>query len=254
MFGWRSLTAEIARWRAAGRRPRLWWRDDDAQTVTPQLHRLLLLAARADLPLCLAVIPEGLDARLCAEIAPYGRIAVLQHGVRHKDDSGLPSEFHPDEESDRVARRLAEGWSKLDGFQRRLPVYVPPWNALTPNVAIAVHLCGLQAVSGWNGLSRTRRIDAHIDLLRWKGGPRFAGRQRVLGRLTHALGLRRRRRLWGEPIGLLTHHLVHDEPAWRFLDQLLLSDALQGCVDWPSAEALFGLSGAVAPVGRPVAV
>ena len=35
------LSRELARWRAAGRRARLWWRDDDARAPGPELERLL---------------------------------------------------------------------------------------------------------------------------------------------------------------------------------------------------------------------
>jgi hypothetical protein len=251
MLGWRRLEAEIAHWREAGHRPRLWWRDDDARTDTPQLRRLIVQVARADLPLCLGVIPDGLDRRLCVAVAPFERIVALQHGVDHVDRTGAPSEFRPDESADRVASRLREGWAALEGFGRRLPVYIPPWNAITPNVEAALGLSGHQGLSAWAGLSRPGRTDAHIDLLHWRGGPRFAGHERILVRLTEALRLRRREGRWDDPVGLLTHHLVHDEPAWRFLDELLLSAPLQECVDWPDPDVLFGLD-ALAPVSEHV--
>jgi hypothetical protein len=77
--------------------------------------------------------------------------------------------------------------------------------------------------------------------MRWRGGPRFAGREQLLGKLTTLLALRRRQDLWSEPIGLLTHHLVHDEEAWRFLDELLLFPPLQERAHWPEAASLFGI-------------
>jgi hypothetical protein len=247
VLGWWRLGLELGRWRRAGQRPVLWWRDDDAREVTPQFRRLLVHVTRADLPLCLAVIPEGLDPELCAVVAPYVRIAVLQHGVTHLNAAGaFPSEFAFTDEPKKVAQRLAEGWSRLDGFARRLPVYVPPWNTLTPNVMAALAQSGHRRVSAWNGLAQPGRVDAHLDLLRWRGGPRFAGREPILGRLTALLEWRRRRRLWDEPIGLLTHHLVHDEAAWRFLDELLLFRPLQEDVQWPEPSALFGIPARIA--------
>ncbi len=254
MFGWWRLRAELARWRRAGRRPVLWWRDDDARTVTPQLRRLLVHATRADVPLCLAVIPKDLDQALCEVVAPYPRIAILQHGFAHLNAAGSPpAEFSPADEPAVVAGRLAEGWARLEGFRRRLPVYVPPWNTLTPNVVTALAKSGHRAVSAWGEMSRPARVDAHLDLMRWRGAPRFAGRERVLGRLTGLLAWRRRLGLWPEPIGLLTHHLAHDEEAWRFLEELLLFAPLQAGVDWPEAPALFGVPVRVAeptPVSR----
>jgi hypothetical protein len=209
--------------------------------VTPELRRLLVHLTRADVSLCLAVIPEGVDPELCAAVAPY-RVTILQHGFAHLNGAGSPpSEFSPADDPDDVAARLANGWTRLEGFRRRLPVYVPPWNVLTPNVVAALTKSGHRAVSAWNGLSRPGRVDVHVDLLRWRGQPRFAGQERILDRLTALLEQRRRQGLWREPIGLLTHHLVHDEEAWRFLDELLLFPPLQANADWPEAQALFGL-------------
>ena len=76
----------------------------------------------------------------------------------------------------------------------------------------------------------------------------------MLGRLTALLQRRRRQGLWGEPIGLLTHHLVHDEETWRFLDELLLFPPLQAIALWPEPSALFNCEPkAVGPAFGPVA-
>jgi hypothetical protein len=239
MFGWWRLRAELMQWRRAGQRPVLWWRDDDAQAVTPELRRLLVHLTRADVPLCLAVIPAGLDPELTTAVAPYS-VTVLQHGFAHLNGAGSPpAEFSPTEDPEAVAARLADGWSRLEGFRRRLPVYVPPWNVLTPNVVAALALSGHRAVSAWSGLAKPGRVDAHLDLMRWRGRARFAGQERLLGRLTALLRWRRRQNRWGEPIGLLTHHLAHDEAAWRFLDELLLFPPLQAIAQWPDASVLF---------------
>ena len=239
MFGWWRLRSELAQWRRAGQRPVLWWRDDDARAVTPELRRLLVNLTRADAPLCLAVIPDGLDPDLPGVLAPY-RVTVVQHGFAHLNGRGSPpAEFSPAEDPVEVAARLADGWSRLQGFRRRLPVYVPPWNALTPNVVAALSLSGHRAVSAWNGPARPGRVDAHLDLMRWRGGARFAGQERLLARLTGLLQWRRKHGRWSEPIGLLTHHLAHDEAAWRFLDELLLFPPLQAIALWPEPAALF---------------
>jgi hypothetical protein len=63
-----------------------------------------------------------------------------------------------------------------------------------------------------------RYLPAEIDVLRWKGGSRFKGAGRVMSALHRALVRRRQAREFALPIGLLTHHLDHDEAAWRFLD------------------------------------
>ena len=241
MFGWFRLRAELGRWRQAGKRPKLWWRDDDARTPTPHLRRLLVEATRAGVPLSLSVIPDGLNSELCAVVSPYPQVTVLQHGYRHLNEGGdRPSEFPANAAPEDIAVQLAQGWAKIAGFERRLPVYVPPWNNLKPNVRAALDLSGYLAVSIWGGDSEPGRLDAHVDLLRWNPGPRFAGHDRVLGKFRRQLLRRRRQRRWDEPIGILTHHLVQDEDSWKFLSDFLQFAPLEAIADWPEASVLFG--------------
>jgi len=42
-----------------------------------------------------------------------------------------------------------------------------------------------------------------------------------------------------EPIGLLTHHLIHDESVWRFCEALLDRLRMHGNLIYPSPRALF---------------
>ena len=64
------------------------------------------------------------------------------------------------------------------------------------------------------------RLDTHVDLVDWRGGRRFAGADAVLGALAAALAARRNAGM-AAPTGVLSHHLVHDAAAWRFLERLL---------------------------------
>jgi hypothetical protein len=57
--------------------------------------------------------------------------------------------------------------------------------------------------------------------MRWKPNPRFRGAVRFLLRARRLLAERRGQGLWNEPLGLLTHHLDHDEPTWLFLEAFL---------------------------------
>lgn len=206
------------------------------------LRRLVEQARRADIPLSLSVIPTLLSPELCKWVNRYTSVTVLQHGTDHCDAGGGvgPTQFDPQEAPHAIARRLVEGWTALSGFHRRLPVYVPPWHDLTPNTAAAAAMAGLESISAWGAPAAQGRVDVHLDLMRWRGPPRFAGSQRVLGRLTRELRKRRVQRRWQEPIGLLTHHLVHDDAAWRFLDTLLSFEPLKRTAQWRSAEVLFG--------------
>ena len=43
----RELETELQTWRAAGRQPQVWWRDDDAVSLTPELEHLTRLTGKA---------------------------------------------------------------------------------------------------------------------------------------------------------------------------------------------------------------
>jgi len=251
ILDWWALDLELAAWRRAGRLPCLWWRDDDAVAATPALRRLLKIAGPAT-PLALAVIPEKLQPSLFPLVNAAPSVVVLQHGVDHVPAraDGPPSQFPADTAPEAVADRLTAAASTMVPLRRRLPVYVPPWNDLQANVAEALPRAGFAGVSGFNGEGPSpdglARIDVHLDLLRWSPRPRFRGEGRFLRRMTRLLRARRQAQRWMDPIGLLTHHLDHDEAAWRFLEALLSRASLpRGC--WRSAAGLFGLEPRRAP-------
>jgi predicted deacetylase len=244
MIGWVLLAAELRRWTRQGRRPQLWWRDDDTRAPTPALARLIAYAAADGIPVALAVIPADLDPTLAAFLKAQPLIGVLQHGVDHVNGGppDRPSQFGREATEAQIAARLSWGWTQLEAFERRLPVYVPPWNDLQPNVLAALKGAGFAGVSAWAGRREAGRLDAHLDLMRWRGIPRFVGRGKFLGRLRRALAQRRRQQAWDDPIGLLTHHLDHDEAAWAFLEALLAFAPLRAAADWRGVDALLGLA------------
>ena len=243
MFAWALVEAELGRWAKAGKRPQFWWRDDDAGALTAALERLVACAATAAAPLSMAVIPDHAEAGLALYLNERPWISVLQHGVDHRNDclSGQPSQFADQVPPAAVSRRLVRGWARLAMFDSRLPVYVPPWNALSRNVISALPAAGLRAVSAWNGPTGPDRLDVHLDLMRWRPAPRFAGEARFLSRLRRALKVRRLAGQWDEPIGLLTHHLDHDEASWRFLNAFLTYDPLRRLSDWRCVQDLLRL-------------
>jgi hypothetical protein len=57
--------------------------------------------------------------------------------------------------------------------------------------------------------------------MRWKPAARFRGAVRFLLRARRLLAERRTMEAWDQPLGLLTHHLDHDEAAWRFIEAFL---------------------------------
>jgi len=247
-LGWRGLERELDLWARAGRRPIFWWRDDDARTATPALSRLAALAERFAAPLLLAVVPTD-DAPALKPFLQDGLIRAAQHGVDHEDRSegeGARAQFHPRSPVEAVRLAVAEAGGRLAPLEPD-PIYVPPWNTVTPNLAPALTAAGFRGVSGFGGDLRQDdgllRLDAHIDVMRWSPRPRFRGEAALLGGLVGRLSALRRAGLWGEPTGLLTHHLDHDESAWAFLDRLFSRTPGRARVDWRSARELLPLGG-----------
>lgn len=205
---------------------RFWWRDDDAGRAHPRLDRLLGLARKLELPLALAVVPAWLEPAVAAAILATPEAVVLQHGWAHADHA-RPGErkIELGGAGDRalLAARLREGSRRLVGAfgGRALPVLVPPWNRIAPDVVAIVPRLGFRVLSVWDegdlgpmpaGLAR---LDVHVDPIDWRGGRRWMGLAAFARRFADRIVAADR------PIGLVTHHLVTDEPAWAELEQVL---------------------------------
>lgn len=244
MLGALRLSAELAAWRRAGKRVPLWWRDDDAIDAGPALDRLLALSARHQVPLALAVIPDQLSPELVPLINAQPAVSVLQHGLDHRSrrvEGHAPAQFGDDQTAAEIAAAIAASMQRLATFERVLPVYVPPWNAVQPRLIEALRSLDLR-LSAFDSLDESDRVDAHLDVLRWGARPRFRGAGRLLNRLARLLAERRRQHLWDRPVGLLTHHLDQDEPSWRFLNVLFTRlGPASGCL-WLTADQVFGIT------------
>ena len=246
-LGWTLLRRELQRWDECGRRPVFWWRDDDARHSSPALDRLFALSERYACPLTVAVIPAGSHEGLHAQLADYHQISVAQHGVTHSNACGpgvASGEFGPGTRPEAIATAIRVGEERL---RRRLPeaigLYVPAWNRFSPELEAALTIAGVRCASGHGTAAQLTgalaRLDVHVDLLRWRGGPRFRGEERFLRDVRRALNARRRAARWAEPVGLLTHHLDHDEDAWRFLDTFLRFSIYDASCDWACVRRLL---------------
>ena len=245
-----QLDQELDRWTAEGRAVPLWWRDDDAATATPALTRLVAMARRHRLPLAIAAVPARMEPGLVGALSAPG-VTVLQHGfahVNHAAPGQRAVECGGDRPAKAVLAELGEGMRTLmrEFGASFLPIMVPPWNRIDPAVAAGLLQQGYLGLSsfgprhfegqgdggkGGEGSTeeaplvlppRLAAINAHLDLLTWKGGPAFAGAEKLIRLLAERL---RDRRLGltdpDEPLGILTHHLDHDEATWSFLERLL---------------------------------
>ena len=232
-----SLWWELMCWEASGERARLWWRDDDAQGPSPALDRLLETRATADAPLTLAVTPGPGLVALCNRLACEQDVTVIQHGVDHQNrrEGAQAGEFPHDWSRQQVVARLQADAGRLAHAPGAEAVFAPPWNDAHPELGEALAQAGFVAWSAHRDTPQQGplpRFDVHLDLLRWRDGPRFRGEARVLGELTREMNARRRARDWRRPIGLLTHHLDHDAASWRFLSEFLNWSRGQPALDW----------------------
>lgn len=250
---WDGLFAELDAWAAAGRTATLWWRDDDADTASPALTRLLTLQKRTGVPLALAVVPRHLDTSLSDQLAGHDGVSVLQHGYSHDNFAGPGDrkiELDGSRPTDYVIADLAMGLQTLAVLPGWVPVLVPPWNRISP------HLIPILPELGYRGIStlgaRDRRLpvarlvrnNVHLDPIDWRGrhGPAggFVGEERALSALSEHLRQRRETLSDGqEASGLMTHHKVQDSAVWNFTARLLEATAAHPAVRWSTAPELF---------------
>lgn len=223
---WTALGDEITRWRAAGRKPRFWLRDDDAIEPTDALDRLLDVTHRNNVPLALAVIPQGAGPALAQRLASESHVRALVHGWAHTNHAPAgqkKQELGGHRDPETVLSELRQGLEKLAALfgPAAAPVLVPPWNRI--DKALVPHLPGI----GLSGLSVFGKpfvaplavLNSTVDIMDWHGTRGCRDHAAITGEILVAL-----RHGFDNPteppIGLLTHHLVHDGAAWEFLERL----------------------------------
>jgi hypothetical protein len=254
---WADLLDEFDRWKEAGRVATLWWRDDDAAGPSERLGRLLSVSG--DIPIALAAIPDGADARLAAWLGhplrsrQTARLFVLQHGWRHQNHAvdGKKSEFPPERSRRAVECDLAAGRTRLVTLfeARALPVLAPPWNRFDSRFLPLLVDCGLSGLSSV-GPRRSARpapgvvaANIHVDLVAWTGDRGFIGEETALGGLIEHLHARRSKEVDPEePTGILTHHLIQDEATDTFLRKLAAITGVHRAARWLDATEVFAKS------------
>lgn len=270
MSGWDELLRELDAWGEQGRTATLWWRDDDAVTVTPALERLLAIGNRSETPVALAVIPRDTGEDLARRLKNAPQVAVLQHGFSHDNHAPFRAvrallsaflgalhlgriyryrhkkrEYGPDRSIDVMLAELARGRSILKSFGNALPVMVPPWNVIDTDLVQRLPEIGLTAVStsgprqAADAAPGVRQTNVHIDIVDWSG-PRFLGLQPSISRMTGHLTARRLGTVdASEPTGLMTHHRSHDEGCWCFIEELLERTRCHAAARWVGAYEAF---------------
>jgi hypothetical protein len=236
-LSWRRFEEELARRRDAGRPARFWWRDDDAGAVLPGARRLLGMSFSSGVPLCLAVVPEAAEPELFTLL--HEGVSVLQHGTDHRNRAALgekKTEYPAAESVERALARVSDGLGRLRALAgaRLCPVLVPPWNRIREDLLDKLPAIGIRGLSMYGPRPSAepapglRQVNTHVDIVAWREGKRFIGEDEAIGLAVKSLA-------GEEPVGLLTHHAVHDDSAWAFLERLFKTPGVR----WLSAAETF---------------
>lgn len=240
---WLPLMMELARWKEAGRTAEFWLRDDDAVEPTEPLDRLLGLTEKFGVPVTLAVIPAFTGNALASRLAGALQVTVAVHGWSHENhapDGEKKQELGRHRERGIVLDELRRGLSRITNLhgQRMVPLLVPPWNRIHPDLLPDLMPLGFTALSAFGPArpAAIRTINSNVDLMDWHGtrGCRDHGliARDIAEQLARAFE-------GGDAVGILTHHLVHDEAAWAFLQRLFELTASHTACRWRSIRELI---------------
>ena len=249
---WSALSRELDAWRDRDRTVSLWWRDDDAEAPTPALDRLAELAREHAVTVGLAVIPARADPSLAPWLGEV-RAEVMQHGWAHRNHAAYgekKSELGHGRDAGVAIGELTKGSGRLGALvgNQSLPVLVPPWNRIDSSLVPILPRSGFRGLSTYGPRSAAeptpglRQANCHVDVVDWRGGRGFIGRDRAIASVVAHL----KARLRGcvdpdEPTGLLTHHAVHEEPTWTFIAELIERTRQHPSVRWLTPrEAILG--------------
>ena len=222
---------------------RIWWRDDDAGADSAELAALLGLAERRRAPVALAVVPGWLQDPCAERIGHCASATVLQHGVAHADHAMAPAkkiELGGGAARPTLLAGLEAGRRRLaERFGRQfLPVLVPPWNRIAPDVAEAAPSLGFIGLSTFGPLRSTpglSRVNTHLDLVVWRERGRPLDVGEAIGGLARLVAAGS-----SEPLGILSHHAVMGPDAFATLDRLLALVQDHRRATLATAGSLFG--------------
>jgi hypothetical protein len=247
---WAALLAELDRWAEAGKRLELWLRDDDATVPSDQLDRLVALAERFTVPVLLASIPMLAQETLARRLETAPLLRPCQHGSWHRNHAPAgekKSEFRLHRPLPDILAEIAIGQQRLRQLfgDAVLPVFVPPWNRIHPDVAAELPGLGFAGLScfrnfGLGPASGPRLVNTDLDLIDWHHGR--VGRQPadLLAEMVGLLAENQAKPEPGQPFGLLLHHHDHDSTTWNFLTNLLSRLSGHAAVAFSGPDTLFG--------------
>lgn len=237
------LVSALDGWRGENRVARFWLRDDDAVEPTPALSRLLDLCGRHGVPAVLAAIPAHAAAPLAHAVAAHADVEVVLHGWSHQNHAPpeqKKQELGSHRPAEIVLGELQDGVERLGLLfgERFVPVLVPPWNRIDKALLPRLSKIGLRGLSvfGPEKDAAPQTVNTHADIMDWHGTRGCRPAADIVADVVRRLGAMKAD---GDTMGLLTHHLVHDEAAWAFLEGMFSATAGHPACRWLGAGALF---------------
>lgn len=230
---WTELDQELSIWAAKSLTLPLWWRDDDAIAPSAELTRLTDLSEHLQLPVHLAVIPRDATQELAQIMQAHPNLVPVVHGWSH--DNHAPagekkSEFPSQRSIDEMLAEIDQSLTRMQDLfgNSLLPMFVPPWNRISPELLPWLAGAGFAALSTFTPRKQAKagpglaQINTHLDPIDWKGNRSLVDPSRLIAQVAQQLRDRRLGRADpAEPYGILTHHLVHDTEIWQFTKALL---------------------------------
>jgi hypothetical protein len=205
---------------------RFWWRHDDVGVDSAAFARILAIAQRRQIPIALAVVPKILKQDCVRRILACPQATVVQHGIAHKNNAASGRQIELGGTADRklLKQQLEAGRKQLAGVfgTRFVPMQVPPWNIIAPDLVPSLPGLGFTALStagkrpAAEAAPGLRQVNIHLDLYRWNAPRGSLTYEEVLTALAARV-----RSIRGEPLGILTHHSVMDDAAFAILDRVL---------------------------------
>lgn len=227
-----------------GRTARFWLRDDDAVEPTPALDHLLDLGQRYAVPIALAVIPARADWALARRLAQASHATPLVHGwahANHAQPGEKKQELDRHRASEIVIAEMSRALRRMTALfgDRLSPVLVPPWNRVEPGLLKHLPDLGYRAISAFGKVPAQMplpTINTHADVMDWHG----TGGCRDHSILSDEIARLVMTPENGQAVGILTHHLVHDESVWQFVEKLFELTAGSSICRWLSIADLLG--------------
>jgi hypothetical protein len=202
----------------------------------------------------LAAVPSRLFPSLETELSEFPDVELIVHGWAHANHAApgaKKSEYPADRDEAVMARELRDGLARATSLapSRALPVFAPPWNRMTPQFAELLGDAGYRGYSSFGkeraplAAGALRCVNTHWDPIAWRDGGGLRDEGELLSLLSRLISQQLAEpRAALEPVGLLTHHLAHDDWIDRFLDQLF--DILQesDTVKFLAASEVFAIA------------